>query len=102
MGAIIMEADMPFEEYIHTPDETVSKSKAKKYIQKKNNACKHLVTIVERTILEQKGTKLITWDELKRELSQAKFRKLNNDFNDSFIFEADDRQKQHHNDQQKI
>ncbi len=69
MGAIIMEADMLFEEYINTPDETSSKAKAKKYIEKNNNACKHLVMIVERTILEQKGKKLITWDELKRELS---------------------------------
>lgn len=28
VGAVIMEADMPFDEYYHTPDEKVAKTKA--------------------------------------------------------------------------
>jgi hypothetical protein len=76
MGAIIMEADMPFGAYVHTSEEHVAKVKAGKYVKDAN---KHLATIVKKTILAAKTAELISWEELLSELIKAKFKAQDQD-----------------------
>jgi hypothetical protein len=61
---MIMEADMPTDWYYHTNTEAKSVFQANRYLKEKK-ICKHLVTVVKKTILTGKGSTIISWDEMR-------------------------------------
>lgn len=74
LGAVIMEADMDYDEYIRVNTSNMTEKKAEEYIALRDTH-KSLKTIVKGTLLRGKNFALMSLDDIIKELEQASFKK---------------------------
>ena len=76
--AIILEADMILNGYYHCKTELDSYSFATRHI-KEAKTCKHVVKIIRRTLMTQRGETVMGWEEMVKELKEAQFKRQGHD-----------------------
>ena len=78
LGAIILEADMILDGYFNCKTDLDAYAYATKHI-KESKTCKHLEKIIRKTVMTQKSSALIGWEEMINELKEAKFKRQGHD-----------------------
>jgi serine/threonine protein kinase len=77
-GAIILEADMILNGYYHCKSELDAYAFATKHIREPKT-CKHVVKIIRKTLMTQRGESVIGWEEMVKELKEAQFKRQGHD-----------------------
>ena len=72
MAAVICEADMELDKYLHTKTESDSKNKIKDHMCKKTT-CRNLAYLMKETVLKKREEKMMNMAEIKEAIMRIKF-----------------------------
>jgi len=75
LACIVLECDMPKDEYFRVREERGAKGLIKKYVESKDT-CEHAFTLAENLILNYKGVNDPSLDEVNDLIKQMKFKPL--------------------------
>ncbi len=73
LACIVVECDMPTDEYMKAKDQRVAEAMIKKHVEQKET-CKHIFTVADRVILNYREIDEPTYDDLEEQIKSMKFR----------------------------